>query len=354
MLYIKEYHWAVKMPKMDHKERLALHRQFMMEKKEMLFYSDMLPEWRRLIRDKGAKFDINCFESPYSEIHDDVQKGSILVMENLKQHGFSDDVFDRTKGFDIHHAKVALEELAKFHALGYAKLNSYPGGVMEGVKDNAELCRDYLYVECANEEVQETFTASMVTGMKYQLEVAQEPGQDFVKAFHRKLEEEGGVLALRKRLYTPRQGKFNTLTHGDTHLMNIMFKYESGAPVAAAWVDIAATRFASPAGDLTYFLYSSTTPQLRSTHLEKLLGHYHDTLMTCLAQLGEDPSVYPFRELLADFDRYSFLGLINSMYIVPPFYVKKEDSIDQSDMDIDWNDKEQVRIHFTMNNFRAK
>ncbi len=330
---------------MDHKERLAMHRQSMKEEKEMLFYSDMLPEWRKLICDRGAKFDINCSRSLYSEIHDDVQKGSILVMENLTWHGFNDDV-DRTKGLDIHHAKVALAELAKFHALGYAKLNSYPGGINEGVRANPELCLDYLYINCANLDVQETFTASMVTGMQYQLEVAQEPGQDFVRAFHQKLKEEGGVLALRKRLYTPRKGEFHTLAHGDAHLMNIMFKYdESGKPIAAAWLDVAASRFTSPVGDLVYFLYSSTTPQLRRTHLEKhLLGHYHDTLMTCLAQLGEEPSVYPFRQLLDDFDKYSFLGLIDSMYIVPPFFVKKEDSVDQSDLNIDWNNKEQVRI----------
>ena len=34
---------------------------------------------------------------------------------------------------------------------------------------------------------------------------------------------------------------------------------------------------------------------LRATNLEDMLGHYHDTLMRCLWELKEDPSVYPYR-----------------------------------------------------------
>jgi hypothetical protein len=60
-------------------------------------------------------------------------------------------------------------------------------------------------------------------------------------------------------------------------------------------IDLALSRWASPATDLAYFLYISTTPQLRKTHLTHLLGHYHDTLIDCFHKLGIAPSVYPFR-----------------------------------------------------------
>ncbi len=67
-------------------------------------------------------------------------------------------------------------------------------------------------------------------------------------------------------------------------------------PVAASWIDVAMTRYSNPCGDLSYFLYNSTSPQLRRTHLGHLLGHYHDTLARCLAQLGESPVVYSYRK----------------------------------------------------------
>ena len=66
-------------------------------------------------------------------------------------------------------------------------------------------------------------------------------------------------------------------------------------PVAASWIDIALSRYSNPCGDLSYFLYISTMPQLRRTHLDQMLGHYHDELTRCLVELGESPGIYPYR-----------------------------------------------------------
>ncbi len=66
-------------------------------------------------------------------------------------------------------------------------------------------------------------------------------------------------------------------------------------PEKVVLVDVSACRWTSPCSDLAYFLYSSTTPLLRDTHMDDLLGHYHDTFVRCLSQLGQDPAVYPYR-----------------------------------------------------------
>ncbi len=66
-------------------------------------------------------------------------------------------------------------------------------------------------------------------------------------------------------------------------------------PVRVVLLDVSLCRWASPCTDLAYFLYSPTTPQLRETHMDEMLGHYHDNLVRCLAELGEDPAVYPYR-----------------------------------------------------------
>ncbi len=60
-------------------------------------------------------------------------------------------------------------------------------------------------------------------------------------------------------------------------------------------MDLAINRYSNPCSDICYFLYLCTMPQLRRTHLRHLLGRYHDTFVRCLAELGEDPAVYPFR-----------------------------------------------------------
>ncbi len=63
----------------------------------------------------------------------------------------------------------------------------------------------------------------------------------------------------------------------------------------ASLLDMAVVRLGNPCTDLAYFFYISTTPQLRATHLEDMLGHYHDVFVRCLHELGEDPVIYPFR-----------------------------------------------------------
>ncbi len=46
---------------------------------------------------------------------------------------------------------------------------------------------------------------------------------------------------------------------------------------------------------------------------------------------------------MKDFDRYAFAGFMNSLWVVPPFFVNTKDMVGQELMDIDWSDKAQVK-----------
>ncbi len=221
----KDLRWAVKLPPLESKERMPTHREFMVERKEIEFYTKVLPAWKKLIRERKANFEITCHDVAYAEYHDDVEKGSILALQNLKSLGF-DDALDRQNGLDIHHARLALAELAKFHALGHAHLASYPGGTKEGLEKNSAFVTDYLFVHQSptGKKIMDSLNASMVSNFYNLLLSVQEPGQDFVGAFKKKHEEEN-VFAFRKTLYRPDREGFKTTCHGDTHLNNIMFKY---------------------------------------------------------------------------------------------------------------------------------
>lgn len=295
----KDFDWAIKLPPIAAKERMPMHRECNVEKKEIIFYRELLPALEKLVEEKKANFRFSSWPSPYAEFNEDISKGSILVMKNLKTLGFRDAI-DIKRGLDIYHAKLALEELAKFHALGHAYLNNYPGGVKEGLKKNEILTTDYSFVNQSElvKSAVDTVNETLFSGFAHLLDVVQEPGQDFVGALNR-MHEKKNVFSFRKELYTAKEGEFNAICHGDTHLNNIMFRYEEKdgqlRPVQASWVDISITRYANPCGDLSYFLYTSTTPQLRRTHLNHLLEHYHSTLARCLGQLGKDPASYPFR-----------------------------------------------------------
>jgi len=58
----------------------------------------------------------------------------------------------------------------------------------------------------------------------------------------------------------------NVLTHGDLWLNNIMFKGQS-----VRFLDFQLVNFTSPAIDLHYFIYTSTTLDVRMHHRDRLL-----------------------------------------------------------------------------------
>ncbi len=222
----REYHWFAKVP-IDDSDGNKFNRMMKMEEKEIMFYRDMLPAWNRLAKERGASFMINCLESPYTELHEDVEKGSILMMQNLRHLGY-EDAMDKKKGLSVAHTKLVLGELAKFHALAYAHLNNYPGGITEGLDANEVIATSYLFEERPDDDKTIQDVRKML-GEQFQLNMIktmdriQEPGQDLVGAIKR-FDKEHGILKHRDMLMVRDTSAFNTLCHGDAWFNNMLFK----------------------------------------------------------------------------------------------------------------------------------
>jgi hypothetical protein len=71
----------------------------------------------------------------YSEFNEDVEKGSVIAMQNATTFGYRDAI-NKKKGFNPKHVKMALSELAKYHACGYAYMSSFPGGIKQGLEEH--------------------------------------------------------------------------------------------------------------------------------------------------------------------------------------------------------------------------
>ena len=76
---------------------------------------------------------------------------------------------------------------------------------------------------------------------------------------------------------------------------------ENNLPKKVCLLDLAISRWANPCADLLYFIYFSTTPQLRATNLEDILEFYHTKLSSTFHKLGIDPTIYPFRYFYTHF-----------------------------------------------------
>lgn len=67
--------------------------------------------------------------------------------------------------------------------------------------------------------------------------------------------------------------------YGDAYQNNTLFRHDSnGNPAEICFIDMQMSRYASPVIDLIYFIFTSTTKQMRDIHYEYLLKTYHDQL----------------------------------------------------------------------------
>lgn len=298
----KEHHWMVKFPPSD-PERMPVTRASHMEKKEIQFFSTLLPAFEEFVHQRNAKIRFSFKRSPYSEYHEEVdsedcQRSSMLVMEHMGQYGFR-DCPSRHFGLDMDHVTLVLEEMAKFHAVSHVYFKTKMAGDLNNMIQKEELyCRDFFSTNPG--EVMQNVTVALRDFMYKSwfeaLENAQKPGQDLPESLKRSMAKDGDLFTRRAALFTPDDSEFNVLNHGDVWFNNILFKYDDGKAVEVCLVDVAVLRWASPCTDLAYFFFSSTTPEFREVHLDTMLSFYQSKLASFLCQLGDDPTLYPLRD----------------------------------------------------------
>ncbi len=210
----KEYHWMVKIEPVITEFTKRLH----LEEKEITYYKEIVPKWHRLAEERKASFRINSFDSPYSEYHEEEGRRSILVMQNLRHCGYT-DAPNKKKGLTLAHAKVALEEIARFHALGYAYIKSYPEGIEAGKAANDIFIADHLKADPKTQDVFKAFTSEFM----HRVGVVEEPGQDLVSVYQKFLYK-NDAFEYFLRITEPKSDAFNVICHADLWFNNMLFR----------------------------------------------------------------------------------------------------------------------------------
>ncbi len=107
----------------------------------------MIPAWKKMVADKGADIELNFCDCHYTEFNDE---GSLIAMQDMRTLGFRDAI-NKKKGLSPPHVKLALAELAKYHACGYAWLKSHSGGLKGGLEEHKVSSKLYdLFIRLRN------------------------------------------------------------------------------------------------------------------------------------------------------------------------------------------------------------
>lgn len=99
----------------------------------------------------------------------------------------------------------------------------------------------------------------------------------------------------------PMRSGLKVLNHGDDWVNNILFKKdETGKTIDAKFIDFQLSFWGSPANDLIYFLISSVQDEIKTTHFDDLIVHYHEELCASLKSLNYEKHIPTLAELHVD------------------------------------------------------
>ncbi|KAG5893741.1 hypothetical protein JTB14_001385 [Gonioctena quinquepunctata] len=228
-------------------------------KGEINFYDKLLPTLR--ISNGGMEFR--------GEV---VDENAVIVLENLTVSGFRN--LDRYIGYDFDQARVLLKDLATLHAVPLAMKLKEPDLFENNVR---KLC-----VNKINSIDHDEIFVTMMLDLLWE--------SDKCSPF---------ICKVKKILETPKikiktvREPFATFAHDDMWVNNAMMKLVNGRPIANKFVDFQVYKYASPASDLLFFLFTSVQQQVLEEDLDTLIKFYHTEFLKNLHDLGCDTT--PFR-----------------------------------------------------------
>lgn len=216
--------------------------------------------------------------------------------------------------FDLEHCERVLETLAKFHAVSavYRERNG----------NYSELFSKGLY----NEDIDEIFTKHydntigfLVTEILSKWPHSQDSVEKMkhwkdklLKALIQSNRSDSGNL------------KFSVLCHGDFWKNNVLFKYgKNGNIVDVKFVDFQMAVFTSPSIDLSYFIFTSSAPDIKLQKYDYFVKFYHDHLVKWLNFFGYKSHIPTLKELQIDMLERGLYGMMSCIASLPMCIVDK-------------------------------
>nr|XP_002053630.3 uncharacterized protein LOC6630632 [Drosophila virilis] len=256
---------------------------------EMVMYDKILPQLSELL--EGTQQSEKLFAKT---LHVDYEH-SAIIFEDLAVSNYV--LGDRLTGFDLEHAKLTLRKLAKMHAAA-AVFNERQPGLLAKL-DHGIFNR---HTRAFSPMFESLFGVA-----------AQFAGQcpELGSVYEEKLKRlQKRVMEYTERVYDPQPDQFNTLTHGDLWINNIMLRNKTDQnELDMLLIDFQFSAWASPAVDLFYFSSTSLQPEVRNKHLDALIQYYHKVLADTLRELNFGGHIPTLRQLVLQLEKGKFMAV---------------------------------------------
>lgn len=287
--------------------------------KELMMYSEVVKE----LNDFQAvhandEFRLYLPEYIYGKC---TEKEYVLVMENIKVSGYETN--PKVKGLDFQHAKLAVNHVARLHAVSYAYdkshnfLEKYP--CFQFSNAISTFFKPVVWASLAN----------CITFLK-----SKKTYEDMVH----KLETGKTTLPLKFAAMWDDQTrhKFLCLTHGDFWNSNLMFRHGTVTQdgersiESLKLIDWQISQWNNPVFDLHYLLNTSTSCEMRREHAEEILRHYHKTFTEATTKMGTPVPNWNYEQFKAEFERTSLVGFLMGMCLIQGTLSKAGENINHA------------------------
>lgn len=232
---------------------------------------------------------------------------------------------DRQVEMDVAHCKMALMALGKLHGLSHA-MRALEPDTFERLTSHMV---DIYYAEPAREWYEEI--AALQISVARDAVHREYPGSAIESKMHKFTQNVHDYYSEMIRL-THTVNEFAVIGHGDCWLPNFMFNYgDDGAttPLSMKIIDFQLVRLGSCALDISFFLYSCTTEELRKHHYEDMLLWYYEGVEHILTQFKLDPNtVFPKSVLREEMKLFAKFGVGMAMESLPLSIMDEEETTD--------------------------
>jgi hypothetical protein len=265
-----------------------------MFKKEALMYSTVIPSLIDMSRDDP----LTMFPTSYYTSSD------LIVLDDLTSHGYRTG--DHKIGLDAAHCKLVFAELGRFHAAAYALKNSDSAHLIDTLDETS---RELQFTKERSSIYEKHFAELARTTI------------DIIRKFPETSRYANKIEDILNNTYhhlitfLKQRDFFSTLTHGDLWTNNIMFSYSEDEPTSVKFLDFQTCRYGSPALDINYFLYTSTTESVRDRYMDDFMRTYYRSLIHTLRQLGLN-STMNLTDLRREVDSTSLYGFLAAHLIL--------------------------------------
>ncbi|XP_013138372.1 PREDICTED: uncharacterized protein LOC106103224 [Papilio polytes] len=280
---------------------------------EIAFYTNVLPNLLLFQSEKNATEPFNNNVKLFLTHCDGLN--DCICLEDVSVQGYGNIIRQQT--IDLQHCIATIKTLAKFHALSFAMKDQRPEKFAKISNEISETYFDYKLWDWYKRFWDRICTIAIDAIEK------EYPDSIYLK----KIKSFAVKDTYFKMISAVRDKQHAVISHGDPWTNNFLYKYNND--ITTKIIDFQLSRYSSPVLDLSYFIYNSTSQELRVKYYDELLRSYYEVLSSQIKNMGSDPDrIYSRETFLNEVKRYSFFGLVASFEMTPLIVLEPEEAFD--------------------------